>query len=217
MAGIPHRRNRYPRCLIAALFLFFAASRAQTGSADAACAIRIQSLKDAAPFSALAKDAQTKVLHALGEDIAEMAEIDIASSFSSHAAYRNYFIRHLEFKTVPGNAEEDQLLLIRYHSNTMCGFYENCPVWIVRVTHARAQTMVPWQEELGTSAGGGWAIGVRQPAASQFPELILLTHLSSTQTGLTCYRESKRNYLRVDCSPECARLLEHGGNIESGK
>jgi hypothetical protein len=118
----------------------------------------------------------------------------------------------------------EQLLMIRYDSNTMCGSYENCPVWIVRLTHsgaqthAGAQTMVPWQgQALGTSAGGSWAVGVLPAAAPEYPELLFLTHLSSPQTALACYRESKGHYLRVDCSPECARRLEHAGNDEGGR
>ncbi|QNI32525.1 hypothetical protein H7849_00375 [Alloacidobacterium dinghuense] len=160
-------------------------------------------------------------MHALGDDIAEMAELDIASTDYGHAAYRNYFDRHLEFKVVPGATPAEELLLIRYHSNTMCGTDDNCPVWIVRATHAggktSAQSLVPWQEELGTSAGGAWGVGVLPHASSEYPDLILLTHLSSTQTGLACYRESKRHYLRMDCPPDCARLLAYGNEEAQGK
>jgi hypothetical protein len=182
---------------------------AQDAGSDPGCWIRIYSLKNASPFSTLAKSDQAKVLRALSDDIAEMAEIDLASSLTSRAAYRKYFIAHLELKIVSGTAATEKLLLIRYNSNTMCGSNENCPVWIVRLTDSGAQSMVPWQNEhLGTSMGGGWGIGARLPDAPEYPELILLTHLSSTQTDLACFRESKRNYLRVDCAPECAHLLE---------
>jgi hypothetical protein len=198
------------------LLLTYSSCRAQAADDRLSCPVEIQSLKDAAPFSSLIKGEQTKVLHALSDDIAEMAEIDIASSESSHAAYRKYFISHLEFKAVPGANPAERLLLIRYHSNTMCGSNENCPVWIVRLTHSSAQTMVPWQEELGTSAGGSWGVGVLPPVSSDYPELMLLTHLSSVQTGLACYRESKHHYLRVDCSPGCAQLFEHRRNDGDG-
>jgi hypothetical protein len=183
---------------------------------DSGSPIKIESLKDAAPFSSLTTREQSEVLRAIHDDIAEMAEIDVASSGSSRTAYRDYFIHHLQFKAVPGTASTEKLLLIRYNSNTMCGSYENCPVWIVRLTsngnRFHAESMVPWQNEhLGTSAGGGWGVGVLSLNASDYPELILLTRLSSTQTGLACYRESKGKYLRVDCSPESAHLFEHRG------
>jgi hypothetical protein len=145
-----------------------------------------------------------------------MAELDVASMLSNRAAYRDYFISHLEFEAVAGTTPTENLLLLRYNSNTMCGAHDNCPVWIVHVTNAKAQTMVPWQEELGTSAGGGWGVGVLPSDASSYPDLILLTHLSSTQTGLACYRETKRHYLRVACSPDCTRLFAHGEDRSAG-
>jgi len=224
VVAILQSRRSYHRGLLPAffaLFLAFAASSAQTGSGAPGCPIEIQSLKDAAPFSDLAKEKQAKVLHALSDDIAEMAEVDLTGAYSRHGAYRNYFDWHLEFKVVPVATSTEELLLIRYHSNTMCGTDDNCPVWIVRTTRAggktSAQSMVPWQEELGTSAGGGWGVGVLPNAGSEYPDLIVLTHLSSTQTGLACYRESKHNYRRVDCSPDCTRLLEHSNDQDDGK
>jgi hypothetical protein len=200
------------------LLLAYSSSYAQIADDHPACPVEIQSLKDAASFASLAKDEQVKVLRALGDDIAEMAEIDMAASQTRRAAYRNYFISHLRFKALANPKPAEQLLMIRYDSNTMCGSYENCPVWIVRLTHSGAQTMVPWQNQaLGTSAGGSWAVGVIPAVASEYPELLFLTHLSSLQTALACYRESKGRYLRVDCSPECARRLEHEGNDEGGR
>lgn len=200
------------------LLLTYSSSYAQIADDHRSCPVEIQSLKDAEPVTSLAKDEQVKVLRALGDDIAEMAEIDVAASQTRRAAYRNYFISHLRFKAMADPNPAERLLMIRYDSNTMCGSYENCPVWIVRLTHSEAQTMVPWQnEKLGTSTGGSWAVGVLPPAASEYPELLFLTHLSSLQTALACYRESKGHYLRVDCSQECARRLEHEGNQENGK
>jgi len=200
------------------LLLTYSSSYAQIADDHRGCPVAIQSLKDAAPFSYLAKDEQTKVLRALGDDIAEMAEIDVAAAQTRRAAYRNYFISHLRYKAVASPKPAEQLLMIRYDSNTMCGSYENCPVWIVRLTHSEAQTMVPWQnEKLGTSTGGSWAVGVLPPAASEYSELLFLTYLSSQQTALACYRESKGHYLRVDCSPDCTRRLEHEGNDEGGR
>ena len=200
------------------LLLTYSSSYAQIADDHRSCPVEIQSLKDAEPVTSLAKDEQVKVLRALGDDIAEMAEIDVAASQTRRAAYRNYFISHLRYKAVASPKPAEQLLMIRYDSNTMCGSYENCPVWIVRLTHSGAQTMVPWQNQaLGTSTGGSWAVGVLPPAASEYPELLFLTHLSSLQTALACYRESKGHYLRVDCSQECARRLEHEGNQENGK
>lgn len=220
MARITQSRLSHDRLVLFGLLILllaFPVSHAQSNAAG--CPIKIESLKDAAPFSDLSKEDQAKVLHALSDDIAEMAELDIASTDSSHAAYRTYFDRHLEFKVVSGATTAEELLLIRYHSNTMCGTDDNCPVWIVRTTHAdgktSAESMVPWQEELGTSAGGAWGVGVLPQASSRYPDLILLTHLSSTQTGLACYRKSKRNYLRVDCPPDCTRLLGHGNAEEA--
>jgi hypothetical protein len=200
------------------LLLTYPSSRAQIADDHPGCPVEIQSLRDAAPFTSLAKNEQAKVLRALGDDIAEMAEIDVAAAQTRRAAYRSYFISHLRFKAVADPKPAERLLMIRYDSNTMCGSYENCPVWIVRLTRAGAQTMVPWQDQaLGTSTGGSWAVGVLPPAASEYPELLFLTHLSSLQTALACYRESKGHYLRVDCSQECARRLEHGGNDEGGR
>ena len=219
MLAILHWRCRprqKPWLAALVLGLMYSSCCAQTADDQHNCPIEILSLKDSAPFTFLTKDEQAKALRALSDDIAEMAEIDMAASQSSRGAYRNYFVGHLQFKVLPGNHPE-RLLLIRYHSNTMCGSYENCPVWIVRLTNSGAQTMVPWQEELGTSAGGGWGIGVIRLPSSDDPELILLTHLSSTQTALACYRESKRHYLRVDCSPDCSHLLEHKGDEDGGK
>jgi hypothetical protein len=199
---------------------------AQIAGSNPSCTADVQTLKDSASFSLLAKDEQAKVLGALSDDIAEMAEIDVAASQTSRAAYRNYFISHLQFKAVTEPRPAEQLLMIRYDSNTMCGSYENCPVWIVRLTrlgaHARAQiraqTMVPWQDEnLGTSAGGSWAVGLLPTAASDYPELLFLTHLSSLQTALACYRESKGHYLRVDCSPGCVDLLKRRGDEGDGQ
>lgn len=222
MAAIRHWRcSHHRRALLFILVLPLAACFAQTGRAHPACPIEIQSLRNAAPFSSLARNEQVKVLHALGDDIQEMAEIDLASSFSGRSAYRSYFISRLEFKTLPGTTPAEKLLLIRYNSNTMCGTDDNCPVWIVRLALAggrsSAQSMVPWQEEMGTSAGGGWGVGVLPHAGTEYPELILLTHLSSTQTGLACYQESKHSYRRVDCSPDCMHRLEHGVDEEAGK
>src|SRR5277367_4850052 len=224
MAAILQSRSGHARMVLPAvlvLFLAFAACSAQVGSSAHSCPIEIQSLKDAAHFSSLPKDEQARVLHVFSDDIAEMAELDVARSLSSRSAYRNYFISRLQFMAVPGTTSTEKLLLIRYYSNTMCGSDENCPVWIVRLTHAGdkidARSMVPWQEELGTSAGGGWGVGVLPNACSEYPDLIVLTHLSSTQTGLACYRESKRNYRRVDCSPDCTRLLEHSNDQDDGK
>jgi hypothetical protein len=78
--------------------------------------------------------------------------------------------------------------------------------------------MVPWQDEnLGTSAGGSWAVGLLPTAASDYPELLFLTHLSSLQTALACYRESKGHYLRVDCSPGCVDLLKRRGDEGDGQ
>jgi hypothetical protein len=200
------------------LLLTYSSPYAQIADDRPACPVEIQSLKDAAPFASLAKGEQAKVLRALGDDIAEMAEIDVAAAQTRRAAYRNYFISHLRFKAMADPKPGEQLMMIRYDSNTMCGSYENCPVWIVRLTHSGAQTMVPWQNQaLGTSAGGSWAVGVLPAAASDYPELLFLTHLSSLQTALACYRESKGHYLRVDCSPECARRLGQGGNDEGGR
>lgn len=196
--------------------LSLAACFAQVTSASPTCSIKIQSLRSAAPFSSLATDEQKKILRALSDDIIEMSEIDIASQFSSHAKYRDYFVRHLEFETAAETSATERLLVLRYHSNTMCGEHENCPVWIVHLAHGKAESMVPWQKELGTSAGGGWAIGV-QPSLTNYPDLILLTHLSSTQTALACYQASKNNYLRVACAPECAQLLEHGDPDTGGQ
>jgi hypothetical protein len=222
VAAIRHWRCSHPRrALQFILVLPLAACFAQTGNDHAACPIEIQSLRNAPPFSSLTRNDQVKVLQALGDDIQEMAEIDLASSFSGRTAYKNYFISRLEFKTLPGTTPTEKLLLIRYNSNTMCGTDDNCPVWIVRLALAggrsSAQSMVPWQEEMGTSAGGGWGVGVLQYAGSVYPELILLTHLSSTQTGLACYQESKHSYLRVDCSTDCKHLLEHGVDEGAGK
>lgn len=221
MAAIRHWRcNHLRRALPLILVLRLAAGFAQTGSNHPACPTEIQSLRNAAPFSSLAREEQVKVLHALSDDIEEMAENDLASSVSGRSAYRNYFISRLEFKTLPGPTSAEKLLLIRYNSNTMCGTDENCPVWIVRLSLAGrsgAQSMVPWQEEMGTSAGGGWGIGVLPHPGSEYPELILLTHLSSTQTGLACYQESKHSYRRGDCSTDCKRLLEHGVDEAAGK
>ncbi len=200
------------------LLLTYSSSYAQIADDHRGCPVEIQSLKDAAPFASLAKDEQAKVLHALGDDIAEMAEIDVAASQTRRASYRNYFISHLRFKAVASPNPAEQLLMIRYDSNTMCGSYENCPAWIVRLTRSGAQTMVPWQDEkLGTSTGGSWAVGVLSAAASDYPELLFLTYLSSRQTALACYRESKGHYLRVDCSPDCAHRFEHEGNDEGGR
>ncbi len=192
------------------LHLSLAVCCAQNVSSDSGCWVKVHSLKNASPFSSLAKGEQDKVLHALSDDMLEMAELDIASSSVKRADYKAYFISHLEFKNLPEAKSDEKLLVIRYSSNTMCGSHENCPMWVVRLTHSGAQSMVPWQNEhLGTSIGGGWGVGERSISASQYPELTLLTHLSSTQTGLACFRESKGNYLRVDCAPECAHLFEH--------
>jgi hypothetical protein len=194
------------------LHLSLAAFCAQDANSDSSCWVHVHSLKNASLFSLLTKGDQDKVLHALSDDMLEMAELDIAGSSMKRAAYRAYFTSHLEFKSLPETTPDEKLLLIRYHSNTMCGSHENCPVWVVRLTHSGAQSMVPWQNDhLGTSIGGGWGVGERSTSASKYPELMLLTHLSSTQTGLACFRESKQNYLRVDCAPECAHLFEHRG------
>lgn len=208
--------NRKVLFYLASPFLSLAACFAQVTHASPTCSLKIQSLRSAVPFSSLPQNDQKKVLRALSDDIIEMSEIDIASQFSSHAKYRNYFVRHLEFETVAKKDATKRLLLLRYHSNTMCGEHENCPVWIVHIAHGKAESMVPWQKELGTSAGGGWALGV-QPSLTSYPNLILLTHLSSTQTALACYQASKNNYLRVACAPECAQLLEHGDPDTGGQ
>lgn len=202
MAAIPHRRR--------AVIVFFAwtalACCAQTEGGNFTCPVTIESLKDATPFSVLEQAKQAQVLRALRDDIAEMAEIDEAGSSASRSAYRDYFIHRLQYKYVLGTTPEEQLLLVRYNSNTVCGQHDNCPVWIIRFMRNGAQSMVPWQDEhLGTSAGGGWGVGLRPRTGSEYPDLILLTHLSSSQTGLACYRESKGKYLRVDCPPECAQ------------
>lgn len=201
------------RCgLLAMILCLTFVCSAEDVSNESGCWVRVYSLKNSLPFSLLAKDDQTKVLRALGDDIREMAELDIAGSLTSRSAYRNYFAAHLEFKALPKTADAEGLLLVRYNSSTMCGSSENCPVWVVRLTRSGAQSMVPWQEEhLGTSVGGGWGVGERLTPALQYPELMVLTHLSSTQTGLACFQESKRQYLHVDCAPACARLFEHRG------
>lgn len=179
---------------------------AQTKDGNFTCPATIESLKDSTPFSFLEQSKQAQVLHALRDDIAEMSEIDEAGSSSSRGAYRDYFIHRLQYKYVFGTTPEEQLLLVRYHSNTVCGQYDNCPVWIVRLTRSGAKSMVPWQSDhLGTSVGGGWAVGVRPRTGSEYPDLVLLTHLSSIQTGTACYRESRGKYLRVDCPQDCAR------------
>ena len=198
------------RGLLAMMLCVALACFAQDMSSNGGCWVRVYSLKNALPFSSLAKDDQAKVLRALGDDIREMAELDVAGSLTSRAAYRNYFAAHLEFKSLPETTGAENLLLVRYNSSTMCGSSDNCPVWVVRLTSSGAQSMVPWQDEhMGTSVGGGWGVGERLTPASQYPELMVLTHLSSTQTGLACFQESKRSYLRVECAPECARLFEH--------
>lgn len=217
-ANLQWRRSHHPRVLLTAIFLSVAVAAccAQPGNDHQGCPVKIQPLFDAHPFSTLAADEQKKVLRALRDDITEMAELDVASMLTSRAAYRDYFIGHLEFKAIAGTTPAEKLLLLRYNSNTMCGAHKNCPVWIVRITDTKAQTMVPWQEELGTSAGGGWGVGILPSDTSSYPDLILLTHLSSTQTGLACYRESKRSYLRVACSPACNRLFGNGEDRKNG-
>jgi hypothetical protein len=185
------------------------AMTAHGGAGPSSCAAKIHSLKDSAPLTALTKEQQKKVLQALSDDIAEIAEVDIASTEKSKAAYRQYVTERLQFQPVMLASSKEQLLLVSYHSNTVCGQHENCPVWIVGLDASKARSMVPWQKELGTSAGGGWGFVSRPDATVSYPELILLTHLSSAQTGLACYRETKKQYLRVPCSPECLRWLQY--------
>jgi hypothetical protein len=178
-------------------------------SGPSSCAARIHSFKNSAPLSSLPKEQQKKILRALDDDIAELSEIDLASTERSKSAYRQYVSDRLQFQAVKSPALQGQLLLISYQSNTMCGENNNCPVWIVRLGPAGATSMVPWQKELGTSAGGGWGFVSRAQTGTSFPEIILLTHFSSAQTGLSCYSESKRQYLRVPCSAECLRWLQY--------
>lgn len=193
-----------------ALSLVVGACHAQIEGSSSECSVTIESLKDSTPFSLLDLDKQQRVVHALRDDITEMAGIDVESASLSRTAYRDYFISHLQYKYVPGTTPVGQLLLVRYDSNTICGQYDNCPVWIVRLAQNSAKSMVPWQDEhLGTSAGGGWGVSIQPLAGSEYPDLILLTYLSSAQTGLACYRESKGRYLRRECPPDCARLLSH--------
>lgn len=210
-----HRRRSFG--LTVFLFLFWTFSFAQVRDDGQTCRAEIESLRDSAPFSTLPKSDQTRILRALSDDIAEMGELDLVRSYSSRAAYRNYFVSRLEFKTLPAARDSGRLLLIRYNSNTMCDFYENCPVWIVHITHSTAQTMVPWQEELGTSAGGGWGVGAVQTGNLDFPDLILLTHLSANQTGLACYHESKGQYRRGECSANCIHLLQQPQGSDQGR
>jgi|SRR5579883_530641 hypothetical protein len=191
------------------LFLLFYAMTAHGAPGPSSCAAKIHSLKDSAPLATLTKQQQKKVLQALSDDIAEIAEVDIASTEKSKAAYRQYVAQRLQFQPVRSASSKEQLLLISYHSNTVCGQHENCPVWIVSLDASKARSLVPWQKELGTSAGGGWGFVSRPDGAAPYPELILLTHLSSAQTGLACYRETKKQYLRVPCSPECSRWLQY--------
>lgn len=205
-------RAHYPRTWLAVLVLSIAAGgcHAQITGSGPECSVTIESLKDSTPFSLLDPDKQARVVRALRDDITEMAGIDVESTSLSRAAYRDYFISHLQYKYVPGMTPAEQLLLVRYDSNTICGQYDNCPVWIVRLARGNAKSMVPWQDEhLGTSAGGGWGVSIQPLAGSEYPDLILLTYLSSVQTGLACYRESKGRYLRRECPPDCARLLSH--------
>ena len=212
MAGSLQGRAHYRGAWIVALALSVVGGecRAQTQDSSSECSATIESLKDSTPFSLLNPDKQARVVRALRDDITEMAGIDVEGASLGRAAYRDYFISHLQYKYVPGTTPAEQLLLVRYNSNTICGQYDNCPVWIVNLARGSAKSMVPWQDEhLGTSAGGGWGVSVQPLAGSEYPDLILLTYLSSAQTGLACYRESKGRYLRRDCTPDCARLLSH--------
>jgi hypothetical protein len=196
--------------VLATMLLVVASAISANGAeGPSSCAAKINSLKSAEPLSTLAKSQQKKVLRALNDDIAEIAEIDIASTERSKAGYKQYVADRLQFERVKTASPNKQLLMVSYKSHTMCGQHENCPVWIVSLDAAKARSMVPWQEELGTSAGGGWGFVSRPGSNASFPELILLTHLSSAQTGLACYRESRQQYLRVPCSPECSRWLQY--------
>jgi hypothetical protein len=194
-----------------AVLLLLVVSTVEARSADgpSSCATKINSLKSATPLSTLAKSQQKKVLRALSDDIAEIAEIDIASTERSKAGYKQYVADRLQFEQIKTASPNEQLLVVSYKSHTVCGQHENCPVWIVSLGQSKAHSMVPWQEELGTSAGGGWGFVSRPGSNASYPDLILLTHLSSAQTGLACYRESKQQYLRVPCSPECSRWLQY--------
>lgn len=216
MIGTLQERTLYRNAWLVALALFIVAGacRAQTVGSSPECPVAIESLKDSTPFSLLDRDKQARVVRALRDDIAEMADIDVEGSSLGRAAYRDYFISHLQYKYVPGTTPAEQLLLVRYDSNTVCGQYDNCPVWIVRLTHNGARSMVPWQDQhLGTSAGGGWGVSIGPRPGSEYPDLILLAYLSSTQTGFACYRESRGRYLRRDCPADCSQL-GHGSRLQ---
>jgi hypothetical protein len=104
MLAILHWRCRprqKPWLAALVLGLMYSSCCAQTADDQHNCPIEILSLKDSAPFTFLTKDEQAKALRALSDDIAEMAEIDMAASQSSRGAYRNYFVGHLQFKVLP--------------------------------------------------------------------------------------------------------------------
>jgi|GEM_PF-5868391 hypothetical protein len=187
----------------ALLLLLLGATIANSESASPG-PTRVHSFKDSAPLSSLPHEQQKNVLRALSDDIAELSQLDIASTTRSKSAYRQYVTDRLQFQPVT-----EQLLLVSYKSNTVCGQHENCPVWIIRLDASTARSMVPWQNELGTSAGGAWGFASHADVNAPYPELVLLTHLSSAQTGLACYRETKQHYLRVTCSPGSTRWLQY--------
>ncbi|TCK74249.1 hypothetical protein [Acidipila rosea] len=177
----------------------------------ARCDLDIESLRDSPSFTTLARHDQQLILKELHDDIAEMAEVDVAGSSKN---YLGYFATHLEYKEITGGAPDGRLLLLRYSSNTLCGSSDNCPVWVVELMQgkkgaSRAVSLIHWRPGFGTSAEGSWAVATPIGAKPEFPELMFLTHLSRYQTGVHCYRKIGKLYMKVACSPDCAEVIRN--------
>ncbi len=169
-------------------------------SADAACPARVFSLKHAASLATLGAARRQEIVRALAEDTTEMAGQDVARESSTAAGYRLRFAARLEFQQpAPG------LYLVRYRSSTMCGSYQNCPVWVLGSVKGRLRSLGGWRDGMGTSLTGAWGAAVT--GQERYPELMLLTHESSRYTGVTCFRFDGAHYVAADCSPGCAHFL----------
>lgn len=194
--------------LAALLALSAIGLRTPPQAAERSCPGRVESLTDAKTINALDTRDRARLLRALGNDVVEMGKQDVARTERNAEAYRQYFATWLEFAEVPGGAPGERLLVVRYDSNTVCGAYENCPTWIVSLTHSGARSLVPWRPGMGTSTTGAWGVAIQNEQGQRYPALMFLTHLDAYQTAVACYRKSGKYYLSVDCSPGCVHFLD---------